>query len=87
MAAKIEWGQEQPWGNRAIAVPGEVDGLLIANLIRRHGKDTWSVHMYLCPLPDSLDRLSDTEKTSLEQAKRTAQRVLNAFTKILNGES
>ena len=84
--SKIQWTdgtKNSPW--RCPTSYGMIGGLSVAAVINRRG-DGWSVIIYLAPLPDRLDRMMDSYKASERQAKATAQRVVNAYLKILNGQ-
>jgi hypothetical protein len=85
---KIEWtdtSTTSPW--RMPTWQGYIGTLHVATIHEsRHDAGKWWVSVHLAPLPDELDGWTDTVKASEKQAKATAQRVVNAFTKILNGE-
>jgi hypothetical protein len=84
--SKIAWtdGTEgSPW--RCPTFYGMIGGLSVATVINRRGEG-WGLIVYLAPLPDRLDRLTLSDKATAQQAKATAQRVVNAYLKILNGE-
>ena len=86
--SKIVWTDrtEGPW--RTTTFFGHVGPLHVATLHEsRHHEGKWVVSVHLTPLPDNLDRLLWSDKASEKQAKASAQRVVNAFTKILNGET
>lgn len=85
--SKIAWTdgtENSPW--RCPTAYGVIGGLRVATVINRRD-DGWSVIIYLAPLPDQLDRMTHGCKVSEKQAKATAQRVVNAFMKILSGEA
>ena len=83
--SQIKWtdGTEgSPWG--CPTSYGMIGNLGVATVINRRGAE-WMVIMYIAPLPERLDRMTLTDKASERQAKATAQRVVNAYLKILNG--
>lgn len=84
--SKIVWTdgtKNSPW--RCPTAYGVIGGLRVATVFERRGNE-WSVIIHLAPLPERLDRLTDSCKASEKQAKATAQRVVNAYLKILNGQ-
>lgn len=85
---QIEWGEERLGGyrNSVPTVDGRVGGLLVARVMQRPSSGGWWVYTFLEPMPDRLDRLTDAEKASERSAKATAQRIVNSFMRILNGE-
>lgn len=85
--AKIAWSPmpEHPFKN---VVKGMIGPLHVATISpSRWQKGYWVVQVHLAPLPDRLDNWTLNNKVSERQAKATAQRVVNAFLKILNGEA
>ncbi len=85
---KIEWGEPVDDGHGSVKVKGRISDLVVAEVFpdrsRKGGR--WWVTVHLVPLPRALDAMTYESKASERQAKATAQRILNAFTKILNGE-
>ena len=89
--SKIEWGEpiEHPEIPDWTQIDGHIGGLHVAIVYpdRRRDDGRWWVTVHLAPLPENLDAMTWETKASERQAKATAQRVVNAFTKILNGET
>ena len=89
-ASKIVWGDPVPSGGarQSTEVRGYIGSVHVATVHpdrSRKGGYFW-VTAHLGPLPNNLDTLTLTSKASERQAKATAQRVVNAFVKILTGE-
>ena len=90
-AQKIEWGEPvtHPQRRDWVETPGHIGVLHVAtirpDMSRKGGR--WWVTVHLTPLTANLDAMLYASKASEQQAKATAQRVVNAFTKILNGDT
>ena len=85
---QLVWGEQVPDGHGSVEIFGTLNGVQVARVNpMRSSPGKWWVWVSLAPLPDQLDRMLDTEKASERQAKATAQRVVNAFMKILSGEA
>jgi hypothetical protein len=89
MAPRIEWRDataSSPW--KVPTFEGYIGPLRVAT-VHTHRSDPvkWVVWVHLKPLPDRLDDWTLKTKASERSAKACAQRVVNEFTKLLNGES
>lgn len=84
--SKIEWSvpENNPWQRPVLF--GRVGALHVATIMENRAASGWGVNIHLSPLPDNLDAMTWNDKASERQAKATAQRIVNVFTKILTGE-
>lgn len=88
--SRIVWGEpmEHPERRGWWETHGYIGGLRVATIRPcapiKDGR--WWVTVHLSPLPERLDAMTMEPKASEKQAKSTAQRVVNAYLKILNGQ-
>lgn len=89
--SRIEWGEpvELPERRGWVETHGRIGDLRVATIHpdTRNMDGRWWVTVHLAPLPDNLDMMTYESKASERQAKATAQRVVNAYLKILNGDA
>jgi hypothetical protein len=66
---------------------GYIGDLRVAEVWHAEGREdrVWAI-VYVAPLPGRLDDMTDTAKANVRQAKATAQRIVNAYVKLITGE-
>jgi hypothetical protein len=87
MTRRITWGDPVDRGGIADGreIRGYISDLHVASVFPDRTKQGgfWWVTVHLAPLPYTLDQLTVTSKATERGAKAIAQRVVNAFTRLL----
>lgn len=81
-AATIEWDEEA--AGMRLRKDGHIAGMSIASVGPRHDPDgSWWMSVYIGPLPPHMNDLCYADYACEEDAKRTAQEILDQYTDML----